>query len=98
MATKKPVAKLSERIRLFRWTRQGMAGAMRGSSAQRVLEDTGWVRSVGGSTPYLALRDRADLSREDVDRAVAKAEIHELPSARGCTYIVPRTDYALALR
>ena len=29
--------------------------------------------------------------------AVAKAQIHELPSARGCTYVVPQTDYALAL-
>jgi hypothetical protein len=28
---------------------------------------------------------------------VARREIHELPAARGCTYVVPAADYALAL-
>ena len=32
-----------------------------------------------------------------VDRAVASLEIQELPSARGCTYVVPRDDFAVAL-
>ena len=33
-----------------------------------------------------------------MDLAVEKCEIHELPSARGCTYVVPASDFALALR
>jgi hypothetical protein len=41
---------------------------------------------------------RGGLSRESVDRAVAEVAIHELPSARGCTYVVPARDYALGLR
>jgi hypothetical protein len=32
-----------------------------------------------------------------VDEAVRKLEVHELPSARGCTYVVPASDFALAL-
>jgi hypothetical protein len=33
-----------------------------------------------------------------VDSAVAQLAIHELPSARGCTYILPASDFALGLR
>ncbi len=29
---------------------------------------------------------------------MASMQIHELPSARGCTYVVPRRDFALALK
>ena len=29
--------------------------------------------------------------------AVAPLEIHELPAARGCTYVVPSSEFALAL-
>jgi hypothetical protein len=29
---------------------------------------------------------------------VADLEIHELPAARGCTYVVPKRDFAIALR
>lgn len=87
-----------ERVRAWRAARQGMGGLFAGLGAAEVLSRAGWVRSVGGAAPYLTLRDRAGLSREAVDRAVASAEIHELPSARGCTYVVPAEDYALALR
>jgi hypothetical protein len=34
---------------------------------------------------------------EEVDTAVAKQRIHELPTARGCTYVVPAADFALGL-
>src|SRR5258706_2802412 len=30
--------------------------------------------------------------------AVTKLEIHELPAARGCTYVLPAQDFALALK
>jgi len=62
-----------------------------------VLNEAGWARSVGGANPYLTLFARAGLGRAAVDAAVAALEIHELPSARGCTYVVPAGDFALAL-
>jgi hypothetical protein len=92
----------SAQLRAFYWQRQGLDGGLAGqeASAAAVLARTGWSRSVGGCGPYLALfsRSRAGLSREAVDAAVAALQIHELPSARGCTYVVPAADFALALR
>lgn len=52
---------------------------------------------MGGAGPYLTLFARAGISREAADKAAADLEIHELPSARGCTYVVPKRDYSLAL-
>ena len=82
----------------WRWARQGLDGSLRGASAAEVLAQTGWSRSVGGAGPYLALFARAGLSREQVDGNVAALKIHELPSARGSTYVVPAEDFSLALR
>lgn len=78
--------------------RQGLDGALAGKSAPEVLERAGWARSVGGVGPYLTLFSRAALSREKVDACVAATEIHELPSARGCTYVLPASDFALGLK
>lgn len=58
---------------------------------------TGWARSVGGAAPYLTLFARAGVSREAADAAVAALDIHELPAARGCTYVLPKSDFAFAL-
>ena len=41
---------------------------------------------------------RAGTTREAADEAVASLDIHELPAARGCTYVVPANDFALALK
>ncbi len=87
-----------EKLRAWWSHRQGLDGQFAGKPASEVLERTGWVRGLGGVGTYLALYARAGLSRESVDGAVAKLEIHELPAARGCTYIVPASDFALALR
>ena len=62
-----------------------------------MLSHTGWARSVGGVGPYLTIFARNGQDREEIDRAVANLEIQELPSARGCTYVVPRDDFAVAL-
>ena len=85
-------------LRAFRSMRQGLDGSLAGRSPAEVLERTGWVRSVGGASPYLALFARAGTSREAADAAIAAIAIHELPSARGCTYVVPAADHAVALR
>jgi len=78
--------------------RQGLDGSLEGAAPARVLERSGWARSVAGAGPYLTLFSRAGIGREKTDRAVAELEIHELPSARGCTYVVPAADFPLALR
>ncbi len=63
------------------------------------LERTGFVRTLGGIDVYLALRARVPgLSRADLDRAVDRHEAQVLPSVRGCIYLVPRRDAAVALR
>ena len=90
---------MSELVRLRAWwaRRQGLDGSLAGASAAEVLALTGWARSVGGSAPYLGLHARAGLDRAVVDAAVARLEVHELPSARGCTYVLPAADFALGL-
>ena len=85
------------KIRAWYAHRQGLDGSLDGKSAAEVLGRTGWARSVGGTGPYLTLFSRAGLSREEIDASVARLEIHELPSARGCTYILPASDFALGL-
>src|SRR5690242_19585021 len=97
MATKK-VATTDDRLRAFWASKQGLDGSLEGRSPAAVLEQTGWSRSVGGANPYLALFARSGRSRAQIDAAVAALEICELPSARGCTYVVPASDFALALR
>ena len=77
--------------------RQGLDGRLAGKPPAEVLSKTGWARSVGGANPYLTLFSRAGTHRETADAAAAALEIHELPSARGCTYVVPASDFALAL-
>jgi hypothetical protein len=86
------------KIRAWWWARQGLDGSFADKTAAEVLAGTGWARSVGGSGPYLGLFARAGLAREAVDADVAKLAIHELPSARGCTCIIPASDFALALK
>jgi hypothetical protein len=86
-----------KKLRAWWSHRQALDGRMSGKSAAEVLAQTGWARSVGGVGPYLTLWSRAGLGREQIDAALARAEIHELPSARGCTYVLPAEDFALGL-
>jgi len=86
------------RLRAWWWHRQGLDGSLRGATPAEVLERSGWARSVGGAGPYLTLFSRAGTRRAEADAAVAALRIHELPAARGCTYVVPEGDFALALR
>jgi hypothetical protein len=86
-----------EVLRAWWFQRQGLDHPSKLSAAD-VLEKTGWPRSVGGANPYLAIWARNRSSRESIDKALENESIHELPSARGCTYIVPKNHYALALK
>ena len=89
---------LRDKLRAWWSHRQALDGRLDGKSPAEVLAETGWARSVGGVGPYLTLFARAGTSREAADKAVEKLEIHELPSARGCTYVLPAADFALGLR
>jgi hypothetical protein len=87
----------SSKLRAWWSHRQGLDGSMRGTSPARILEQCGWSRSVGGVGPYLTLFSRGGTSREVADKAAGQLEIHELPTARGCTYVLPSSDFALGL-
>lgn len=87
----------AEQLRHARWRRQGLSGDARGATAAAALERSGWSRSVASASPYLGVRARTGGSRTSVDAEVADVRIHELPAARGCTYIVPESHYAVAL-
>lgn len=76
---------------------QGLLEPWQNPSPAQILDQAGWARSVGGTNPYLTLFARGGISRAQADQAVEAKLIHELPSARGCTYVLPATDYQLAL-
>ncbi|MCA1719579.1 MAG: winged helix DNA-binding domain-containing protein [Actinobacteria bacterium] len=86
-----------EKLRAWWGHRQGLDGTLDATSPADLLARTGWSRSVGGCTPYLTLFARGGFDREIVDQAVVDLEIHELPSARGCTYVLPREHFELGL-
>ena len=86
------------KLRGWWFHRQGLDGSLRGARPAEVLERAGWARSVGGANPYLTLFARARTARDVADAAAAKLDIHELPSARGCTYVLPARDYAVGLK
>jgi hypothetical protein len=86
-----------ERLRAWWAYKQALDGSLQGSGTAEVLSRTGWVRSVGGATLYLTLYARAGTGRREAEEAVAHREILELPAARGCTYVVPGSDAALAV-
>lgn len=85
-------------LRAWWSNRQGLDGSLAGCQPAEVLAKVGWARSVGGVAPYLTLWTRARIGREAADKACATLEIHELPSARGCTYVLPASDFALGLK
>jgi hypothetical protein len=87
----------NSKLRAWWWRRQGFDGSRASESAAGILAGTGWARSVGGCGPYLTLFARTGIAREEVDAAVARLDIHELPAARGCTYVLPAGDFALGL-
>jgi hypothetical protein len=87
----------ASKLRAWYAHRQGLDGSLEGKSSAEVLQRAGWARSVGGVSPYLTLFSRAGITRGQVDADAAKLKIYELPSARGCTYVLPSEDFALGL-
>src|SRR5262249_34686177 len=89
---------MNDTVRAWWWVRQGLDGSLAKASPAEALERTGWCRSVGGAGPYLSIFARTGASRERIDTDAAALKLHELPSARGCTYVVPAADFGVALR
>lgn len=87
-----------ERLRAWAWHKQGLDGSLTGCTAEQVFARAGWARSVGGANPYLTLFARAGIRRDQVDADVLAHRILELPTARGCTYVLGRDDFGWALR
>lgn len=87
-----------QRLRAWWSYRQALTTPDSSLSSAEVLERAGWARSVGGVNPYITLFSRARTSQKQAEEDLANQVIHELPCARGCTYIVPASDYALALK
>ena len=85
------------KLRAWWWHRQGLDGGLHSADPAQTLRRSGWARSVGGANPYLSLFARAGTSREAADAAAVALDICELPSARGCTYVLPREHFALGL-
>lgn len=87
----------ASKLRAWYAHRQGLDGSLQGKSSAQVFERAGWARSVGGVSPYSTLFSRAGITREQADSDAAQLRIYELPSARGCTYVLPAEDFALGL-
>jgi hypothetical protein len=77
--------------------RQGLVEPMEGNTPTETLERSGWSRSIGGVNPYLGIFARCGATRLQVDQALADRALLELPSARGCTYVLPQADFQLGL-
>lgn len=70
-----------------------------GRDLAAVLEETGFVRTLGGIDVYLALKARLpQLRRAEVDAAVIGHRAQVLPAARGCIYLLARRHAPLALK
>ena len=59
----------------------------------------GWARTLGGVDAWVALRARAGaLRRQAVDQALLDGRLAVVPAVRGCIYLVPGAQAALAIR
>ena len=86
----------AEKFRSWVFARQGLESRSFGSGRDTLVK-AGWQRSVGGVSPYLAIRARSGEGRGEVDSLAANLELFELPTARSCTYVVPKDHFALGL-
>lgn len=70
-----------------------MAGELAG-----LLQRTGWLRTLGGVDPALALlARRGELDMADVTRTLTTGEMAVVPAVRNCVYVLPGTARPAAL-
>ncbi|MEP7364549.1 MAG: crosslink repair DNA glycosylase YcaQ family protein [Acidobacteriota bacterium] len=87
----------SKKLRAWWWAKQGLDGSVAKAGMGGILAKTGWARSVGGAGPYATLFARCGATGAELDQAAARMELYELPSARGCTYVLGAEDFAFGL-
>src|SRR6185503_12047087 len=76
---------------------QGLAGEPY-PDITTVLEEAGFLRTLGGAEVYLAMRARRPgMRRADLEAAVAAGEARVTPAVRGCIYLVSARQQPLCL-
>jgi hypothetical protein len=71
------------------WQKQALAGTAKGPLA-KLLGESGWLRTLGGTDVYLAARARRPgMKRAELDAAVMAGDLRVHPAVRGCIYLVP---------
>ncbi|MES1241901.1 MAG: crosslink repair DNA glycosylase YcaQ family protein [Acidobacteriota bacterium] len=98
MPTTKPALRLTrDQVRRVCVAAQGLSQPAR--SPVEALQETGFVRTLGGVDVYIAVRARVPgLRRDDLDGVVAEHRAQVIPAARGCMYLVARRDVPISLR
>lgn len=77
---------------------QGFGARKSAKSMATIVEDHGFVRTLGGTEVYLAIRARRpSLTRKELEAAAAKGDVRVSTAVRGCMYLVSRRDHRLAL-
>lgn len=80
------------------WASAQGLGTRRTGPLRETLAATGWLRMLGGAEAYLGMLARAeDATAEAVHAAIAAGDLRVLPAVRGCLYLVPREDTAIAI-
>jgi len=59
----------------------------------------GWIRTLGGAAPYLALHARnPNAKKTSMDEALLRERVWITPGVRGCIWLTSADDLPLALR
>jgi hypothetical protein len=67
-------------------------------SIAAIVEDHGFVRTLGGTEVYLAVRARRPaLTRKELEDATARGDVRVATAVRGCMYLVSGRDFRIAL-
>jgi hypothetical protein len=83
---------------ITQWMERQLLPPRSGVSIVNVVDRAGWIPSAGGTGPYLAFRARIpSVTRQDVDDAVARLDVLELPAVRDTAFLVSRADAGIAL-
>ncbi len=83
---------------ITQWIERQLLPPRSGVSIADVVARAGWIPSAGGTGPYLAFRARIpSITRQDVDDAVRRMDVLELPAVRDTAFLVARADAGLAL-
>ena len=87
-----------ERARAHWWQKQGL-GAPVARRIDEVIDQTGWLRTLGGVEVYIAARARLpSVTKRALEQASESLAVQVVPAVRGCIYLLPRPHVPLALQ